>query len=469
MGTDAINVSPRLAFSWSPRANNETVVSGGIGVFYDNPATGMVDNLLSNPPAAVYFYISPLDAEFNTTGILPFDKTNGAPAAFAAASAAFNINKSFNQLSNELNPIIGYNPPLTFVAIEGTIHSPQVQEWNLKVDQQIGHSTSVSVNYVGNHSIHIPYNNAWWNATSSGPVFASVPGINSSPVVPNYGFVGTLASGAVANYNGMTVSLREQYHGWIAAHVNYTFSHALDETSNGGLFPAGNNSLLYQINPVSLRANNYGNADYDIRHLFNADYVITPPTHFEQKLLKGLLGGWQWSGKVYIHSGLPFTVIDGRASSALVQGGGAIIAQQITGGASSPCGGGSVYTNGNPNFGSTACLNDSAFVNTGAANFNGYTSFPTQTRNQYRGPDYIDFDMALFKTFQIREKFNLGIGATAFNVFNHPNFAAPDNNLGDPTFGQIMSTQGTPTSPYGSGLGFDSSVRVVQLSAKFSF
>ena len=113
MSTDAINVSPRVAFSWAPDASahfpwlpgeGKTIVSGGIGIFYDNPAAGMVDFLLSNPPAAVFFAISPLDASGNTTGILPFDQANGAPATFAAASAAFNVNKSFNQLSNELTP-----------------------------------------------------------------------------------------------------------------------------------------------------------------------------------------------------------------------------------------------------------------------------------------------------------------------------------------------------------------------------
>jgi hypothetical protein len=77
--------------------------------------------------------------------------------------------------------------------------------------------------------------------------------------------------------------------------------------------------------------------------------------------------------------------------------------------------------------------------------------------------------MALFKTFQLTERVQLGIGAQAYNVFNHPNFANPDNFLGDSTFGQVSSMQNMPTSPYGAGLGFDSSVRVVQLSGKITF
>jgi hypothetical protein len=57
----------------------------------------------------------------------------------------------------------------------------------------------------------------------------------------------------------------------------------------------------------------------------------------------------------------------------------------------------------------------------------------------------------------------------AFNAFNHPNFGLPDAGLGDATFGMVSSMQGTPTSPYGNFLGFDSSPRVVQLTGKFVF
>jgi hypothetical protein len=74
--------------------------------------------------------------------------------------------------------------------------------------------------------------------------------------------------------------------------------------------------------------------------------------------------------------------------------------------------------------------------------------------------------MGLYKTFQIRDRYTFGLGAMAFNIFNHPNFGLPDNNLGDPTFGQISYTQGVPVSSYGVLLGSDSSVRVVQLSVK---
>jgi Carboxypeptidase regulatory-like domain len=471
--SDAINVSPRLSFSWAPNASdrfpwfpggNKTIISGGVGIFYDNPAAGTLDNLLGNPPRSVLFGITPLDAAGNPYGIVPYDLSNpkSGPNSFAAASAAFNVNESYNQLSAALNPIIGYTPPISPTAIVGTIHSPQVQEWNLKVDQEITKSVAFSASYNGNHSINVLYYNSWWNA-SSGSGFWDVPGMNPNPA-PNYGEVRTLQSGAVSNYNGLTTSIRIQHRGWLMAHLNYTYAHALDETSNGGLFPiggwVGGGNIQTQINPGSLRANNYGNADYDIRNLFNADYVVTPPTHFENKFAKAALGGWQWSGKVFVRSGLPYTVTDGNTSPFLTNGGFAV-ADLVSGGASNSCGSGAAYTNTSPN----PCLNASAF----AQNVTGYTTYPNQTRNQFRGPNYIDFDMGLYKTFQVKERLTFGLGATAFNVFNHPNFNLPDTSLGSPQFGQILGMQGVPTSPYGNFLGFDSSVRVVQLSLKMSF
>jgi hypothetical protein len=480
VAVDAINVSPRLAFSWSPNATDhfpwfpgagKTVISGGVGIFYDNPPAGMLDNELGNPgnpPATTVFGISPLDASAGTVGIAPF--TQG-PAAFSAASQAFTLSKSYNQLSAILDPIIGFNPPVNFNSIQGTIHSPQAQEWNLQVEQEISKSVALSFDYVGNHSINVPYTNTWWNAVATNSVFASVPGIRTAPY-PNYGEVSTLQSGANSNYNGVTGSIRVQYHSWLMSHFNYTYAHTLDEVSNGGVFPIGNfaatgfpgMSILTQINPGSLRANNYGNADYDIRNLFNADYVVTPPVHFNNMFTKAVLGGWQWSGKVFARSGLPYSVFDGNAAAGLAFG-GFPMAQQIAGGAANGCGVGAVVSNVTK---LTPCLNAAAFANAAASGF-AYQNYPSQARNQFRGPDYIDFDMGLYKTFSLKERYTFGLGATAFNVFNHPNFQPPIDTLGSPLFGQIVEMQGVPTSPYGNFLGFDSSVRVVQLSLKLSF
>jgi hypothetical protein len=470
-GVDSAVWSPRVAFSWSPEGarhfpylpgGGKTVISGGIGIFYDNPAAQLVDNLLANPPVSVNFRVQP------PLGTLPFDTTSaGSAATFQAASQAFSVTKSYNQIKTDLAALGVPFPAPAFNAITGTVHAPQAQEWNLKVDQQIGRSTALTVNYAGNHVIRLPFNNSFLNAFDQFGFFPGVTAIPAAPPVPNYGIVTNTQSGGVANYNGVTFSLRTQISSTFLAHFNYTYSHTFDEISNGGLsqyqIGSGVTSILQQVSPNGLRAN-YGNAEYDIRSLFSADFVYSPSFHFGNKFAKALLGGWQWSGKVFLRSGLPFTVQDGNV--ALGNFGGSILGNQISNAAQiGKCGAGSAATSATAG----TCMNVNAFTASGDASFAGYSQWPSQARNQFRGANYFDMDMALFKTFHVYERASLGIGLTAYNAFNHPNFALPDNILGDPTFGQVLGMEGVPASPYGNFLGFDSSPRVVQLTAKFTF
>src|SRR5258708_4827375 len=265
----------------------------------------------------------------------------------------------------------------------------------------------------------------------------------------------------------MPFSLSNQIVSWISAHVNYSWSHNIDETSNGGLFNygfEGTNTILGQIYPTNLRTDNYGNSDYDIRHLVNGDFVFNPEFH-KSGPIKWLINGWQFSGKAFWRTGLPETLVDGNLGGTIINGGHTIPATIIGNAQPSGCGKSNASFDGS----APGCLSAAGIldVNTVATTI----TYSTQRRNQYRGPHYFDMDLNLFKNFKVGERFNFAIGAQAFNAFNHPNFGLPNSTFfsGDPTFGTISTMQGTPTSPYGNFLGFDSSPRVMQLSAKIVF
>ncbi len=114
----------------------------------------------------------------------------------------------------------------------------------------------------------------------------------------------------------------------------------------------------------------------------------------------------------------------------------------------------------------TPCLNPSNFSAPGAL-----TTFGNQRRNQFRGPGFFDTDLNVMKNFHIPgwEGGTLGVGATVFNLLNHPNFNMPVADIANPQFGMVVSTVNPPTTPYGAFLGSAASMRIIQLNARLQF
>ena len=163
--------------------------------------------------------------------------------------------------------------------------------------------------------------------------------------------------------------------------------------------------------------------------MISGDFVVSPTFHADSALKRFVMNGWQWSGKVYWHTGMPYSIIDGNDDGGIGNGGGTILAT-INPGApvqTSSCGK-SALNNQLPGATFTPCLNAGAFYDT----YNNVISaFPNQTRNQFRGAGYFDIDMGLFKNIQIKERMNLAIGLMAYNALNHPNMPFPNNTFFD--------------------------------------
>ena len=70
-------------------------------------------------------------------------------------------------------------------------------------------------------------------------------------------------------------------------------------------------------------------------------------------------------------------------------------------------------------------------------------------RNIFRAPFQVRFDMTIGKTFPLTERVRLRFNFDAFNLFNHPDFDTPNNNvLFFPGF------VGPPSFPPSGSLGF---------------
>ena len=56
------------------------------------------------------------------------------------------------------------------------------------------------------------------------------------------------------------------------------------------------------------------------------------------------------------------------------------------------------------------------------------TDFGNRPRNSFRGPEFFGLDTSLYRMLRVGEKTRLFLGASAYNLLNHPNFANPNGD-----------------------------------------
>ena len=106
----------------------------------------------------------------------------------------------------------------------------------------------------------------------------------------------------------------------------------MDEVSNGGFLQFSAGGILSPL-PGEL-ARDYGPCDYDIRHNLTAQYVYQLPIKVQNHRLGYALNGWQVSGTVFWHSGIPFSVLSTPIrpnGNGIVQGSGPQFASVVPG------------------------------------------------------------------------------------------------------------------------------------------
>ena len=468
---------PRIGFTFSPKADSNTVVRGGFGIFTDIFPGVIADNLFGNYPFSINVstfadsnYICGLPsmpcgkgftAQPVTTNLvqpnLPDSAASMAKNTGAIYSGAFNSSYASVAGSSPCPACTGLNSgiaPPNFTNAGTHIHYPTYEEWSLQVQHQFAKGTSVMVGYVGNHGYHEPVQNTGANAYA----LHSFAGLPAAAPAGGLGTVNEIYSPGSSNYNGFEASVQHRTK-YLTAQLNYTWSHALDEVSNGGISPFGFGTGLVanQIDPYNLRYN-YGNADYDSRHVINGNYLITVPYWGGPKLATD---GWQLSGTVFFNTGYPFSVMD-SATAPIANGWNynsvvAGIPAQVSGESGHRC--------GKSGASGTVCHG------LASATVMPATGFFQQGRNQFLGPHYFDTDFAVTKTIPIPhwEGATFKVGAQFYNILNHPNFSQPSADANAVGFGTITSMANPPTSIFGSFLGGDAAPRIIQFKGAISF
>ena len=474
-------LQPRTAIALQFQPNS--VLRTGFGLFSDILPGSVADLVGVNPPYVRTFQ-GGLLGTVGGTAIAP-GVPNSAVDATIAANERFSSGFPQGQLSCAsllANPATCL-PPVAITAVpDGKLHAPYFMQWSLGIEHQFGNTGSVQAQYVGTRAVNQPYlTQVNGYQTVCQGCFAPFPYMQ--PTDSRFAAVTQLSTGANSNYNGLQLTAKKRMGHGLQGQVNYTWSHCLDEVSNGGFLPFSAGGLLSPL-PGDLRRN-YGSCDYDIRHNLTGQYVYELPIKVTNHALGYGLNGWQVSGTVFWHSGVPFSVLSTPYSAngnGIVQGGGPQFASLVPG-VDPYCRDCNIPGVTQP--GTIQWLNPNAFVSavdpsTGAC-YGGDNvqncQFGNLGRNALRGPDFFWSDLYITKWFPLNERVKLRFDAQIFNVFNHPNFALPSMVLagvaGKPStqtgFGALTYTTSPPTGLLGVGLGGDSSPRMIAFQARLEF
>jgi hypothetical protein len=266
-----------------------------------------------------------------------------------------------------------------------------------------------------------------------------------------------------SSYNGLLVTVQKNLSQGLRFDANYTWSHSIDNTSLVGNQQAigGYGFICDVLRPKLCRAN----SDFDTTHYINATTIYSFPfgrgrTYGANipRLLDQVVGGWDLSNIVSWHTGVAFSTVSGAFVAGYANNAPGI----FTGDSSD------IQRKVHKTEGGTLSL----FADpTRAVNaFEGPIGFQIGPRNSLRGPQYFNLDTGLSKTFTLVPEWGLKLKfrGDAYNILNHPNFAAPGNNSNYDDITQ-PSNFGQLTSMIRSDGTKGSSSRVLQISGRIEF
>lgn len=399
--SDKNNFGPRIGLSWDVFGNASTIVHAGYGAYYGRNINAIILN--------GYEATGSPKGQFTIPSIYGQSVAAGAP--------------EFPQIINAATSFP--SPSLDF--FDKHFQNPQIHQFDLGVQRQISHNTTVSAYYQGAVGVELPnflnlnlnpasvanatntaqstmYQttltvvDATGNAsgTNCGPlacgtaITSSVYAKSAAPtsgssintyVNPNYGSVTKIVSNINSSYNAMYVDLQNRGNQYAQFDVNYTWSHALDYAQNQSTAPSTNN----WYDPWGNAKANYGNSSFNVPNRFIAWAMLNYPGK-STGTLRYLTNGWHANPMLQIQNGLPYSAATSGTQPATTYG-----SYKYTAAGS----------------GMNGSASSSYLVQIG--------------RNTYKQPTTYVLDMRLQKDLKINERFNIELLGEAFNLLNHQN------------------------------------------------
>jgi hypothetical protein len=375
---DLNNFAPRAGLAWDIKGDTKTVVRAGWGMYYD--------------AASQDFFVGQLP--FNTFNSGPgYNGIGPNPITFSFAPGAV------------LQPGVRVFAPGTFGAtdvftVDQHLRTPYIQMYNVNIERELTKNIALQVGYVGSAGRklfrYIDLNQA--NPTTGTFAF------------PAFGVVNQLQTSASSNYNALQATLRfRNWHG-LSSILNYSWSHSIDNASDGLDFVPNASQPDNSFRPDLEKASSNFDQRQHLSWTYSYQIPKFPGWH-------ALTSGWSTNGVLTVSAGQPFNLnylFEGNFNGSFeFFGRPDLVGNPFAG------------THGPGQF-----LNLSAFqvpctLNGSGNCVPGTKHFGNLGRNAFVGPSVQDLALSLAKSNNITERVKMQIRLDVFNPFNHPNFANP--------------------------------------------
>jgi hypothetical protein len=432
---DKNNVGPRVGFSWDTFGNGMTVLRGGYGMFFGRITNAILLNVQLNTGSPAGQYVSKYTPSIANAPVFPNVAATGTaptPAAYYLAS---------------------------------NLQNPDVQEYDLQLQQQLGKGTVFSVSYLGALGHHLtnyldlnldPTTMVTQKITVVDPSNSGPLGVNGTvynvPTYSRYGnaaiFGPTIASGGTgglslyqnitqvtsninSKYNAAVFELQNRSFKSIQFDANYTWSHALDFYQNAQTTDQAEGWYDPYGNPRA----NYGNSAYNVPNRFVGYVLYKFPTLKGGSWYTYLTNGWTLDNTFQMQNGLPYSA-------------------NITGSTTAAAFGGSGWNgSGGPGI------------------VPGIIS-----PNTYKQPKKQVDDIRIGKKFLFDGKYGLELFAQMFNLANRQNYDTVSTTAYKLSGGNVTAQNASVagTTPFGTltnsnNSGFLYTPRQIEIAAKFTF
>jgi hypothetical protein len=377
---------PSAGFAWDVFGNGRTSLRGGFGMTYTRVPTGTDCSYfcgINYPRVKSLTLVSP-----------SFPNPIGAAAAPASVQTLD---------SQDLN----------------LYPAAQVQSYSLSLEHQFAGNWIASIDGAGDVAHHI---GTYYNINQPLPdaPYNYNPLINTGTVLPyiyspflGYGSITSNVSPANSYWDALEIDVRHPVGHNLFFNAAYTWEHSLS-TERGNTFFENSNTMQDIYHPYD----NYGSTNLNVPQILTLSGIWTLPWYHNAGGVKGFaLGGWQYSDITTVQTGfstdpalsIPFQGLATRPD---------ITGSPITGPKTAQ-----------------EWFNKAAFQAPPA----GY--FGNAAPGSIMGPGTIDFDMAFYKDFHIKERQTVEFRGELFNIFNHTNLNAFSSTFGAGDYGQVTSAR----------------------------